>query len=186
MQRIFLIVLLITSFVISICPQTGREYETPKVREAKTTVAPSRGQAPIQIVERGETKEEKINKIVKEVCGLYNNVKPELVESIIFHESRYDINAKNNNCVGLMQISTYFHKARAKKLGVTDFYDPYDNVLLGVDYLSELFSIYEDPALVLMVYNSGPNNALTLYKKGKISNYAYSVLEREKQIKGVN
>lgn len=128
------------------------------------------------------TKEEKINRYTKEICKSYN-IKPALVESIIFYESAYQIEASNGNCVGLMQVSTYWHASRAKQLGITDFYEPYSNILVGVDYLSELFRTYKDPALVLMVYNMGQAKAVPLYKKGIISNYARLILIRSEEVK---
>lgn len=128
------------------------------------------------------SKEETINIHVKEVCKKYN-MEPEFIESIIYHESRYNPKATNGDCVGLMQISKRWHKERAKKLGVTNFYDPYSNILLGTDYLSELFKIHKDPNLVLMVYNMNNNRALALYKDGKVSYYARSVLTRYVELK---
>ena len=83
-----------------------------------------------------------------------------------------------------MQISTYWHAERAAKLGITDFYDPYSNILLGVDFLSELTDQYKDPKLVLMLYNMKRSTAFELYKQGKVSKYATSVLNRASQLKG--
>jgi hypothetical protein len=42
--------------------------------------------------------------------------------------------------------------------------------------------IYEDPALVLMIYNMG-NNAKRLYADGKISAYAKNVLAMSAELK---
>lgn len=126
--------------------------------------------------------EELINNHIQEICEIYN-IEPALVQSIIYHESRYNADARNNNCVGLMQINKPYHIYRAEKLGIVDFYDPHSNILLGVDYLSELFNVYGDPVLVLMVYNMGDSRAITLYKQGIINEYARKVLAREKEIK---
>lgn len=65
---------------------------------------------------------------------------PEMVMAIIEHESSGQANASNGNCKGLMQIYEKYHIDRMKKLGVTDSYDPYSNILVGCDYLAELFS----------------------------------------------
>ena len=117
----------------------------------KTSIEPSRSITPQVIEKRNQTKEEIINGYIKEICLSYN-MEPEFVQALVYQESRYDIKAKNQGCVGLMQINTYYHADRAKRLGVTDFYDPYGNILLGVDYLSELFHRYKDPRMVLRVY----------------------------------
>jgi hypothetical protein len=115
---------------------------------------------------------------IEEICKRYKNVDPNLVKSIVYHESRYSPLARNGSCLGLMQVSTRWHANRAEKLGVTDFYDPYSNILIGVDYLSELFEDYKDPALVLMLYNMRHDDAINLYNKGLISGYAKSVLAK--------
>lgn len=125
---------------------------------------------------------EPINSYIRNICNQYN-VEPELVMSIVFHESRYRPEAKNGNCIGLMQVSTRWHSDRAARLGVKNFYDPYSNILLGVDYLSELLDKYKDPALVLMLYNMKHETAMKMYSDGKISNYARSVLAMAEEIK---
>lgn len=132
-----------------------------------------------------QTEEEKINEYVKDICKLYKHVEPELVMSIIWHESRYNPKAVSDNgtCVGLMQVSTFWHRTRAYELGVESFFDPESNILLGVDYLNELFEQYKDPVLVLMLYNMEHDTAFELYNQGKISYYAKSVLERAESIK---
>lgn len=131
------------------------------------------------------TREDRINGYVKEVCRGYR-VSPELIQSIIYYESRYKEDARNNDCVGLMQINGRYQISRAKKLGVTDLTNPYENIQVGVDYFSDLLITYKDPALALMIYNSGTCRALSLYGKGEVSTYARKVLAREKQLKTRN
>lgn len=134
----------------------------------------------VPVIELMLTEEEQIDAIVDTVCESYPAVDPLIVKSVIWHESRYDRWAKNydGTCVGLMQVSTKWHSERAKKLGVTDFFDPYSNVLLGVDYLQELLEKYENPYLALMVYNMGDAKALKLYRQGRTTRYSRSVMER--------
>jgi soluble lytic murein transglycosylase-like protein len=118
-----------------------------------------------------------INGYVFDISSKYN-IDPKLVMSVIEQESKYNPNATNGNCLGLMQISTRWHSDRAAILGVTNFYDPYGNILLGVDYLSELFSKYKDMSLVLMLYSMDHKTALKMYANGEISSYAKTVLAR--------
>ena len=127
--------------------------------------------------------EETIRKQVDEIVLMYPNVEPELVMSVIYHESRFNRTAKTGSCLGLMQISTRWHKDRAKRLGVTDFYDTYSNILMGVDYLSELTNQHGDIKLVLMLYNMNHKTAFKLYKEGKTSKYARSVLSMAESYK---
>ena len=112
----------------------------------------------------------------KDIC-------PELVQAIIETESNWDPEARNGDCVGLMQISEKWHQDRMERLGVTDLTDPYDNILVGVDYLAELFRRYEDPAMVLMIYN-GDSRAWKFWETGEMSKYAAKILERAEELEG--
>lgn len=128
-------------------------------------------------VEKSE--EDCINDYVELICESYWNVTPELVESVILSESSYNPKAKNGNHVGLMQVSTKWHKDRASNLGVEDLYDPYGNILVGVNYLDELIAQTDgDVAWALMIYNMGHKKAYELYSQGIISSYASTILSR--------
>ena len=111
------------------------------------------------------------------------NMCPELVQAIIEQESNWDPEARNGDCAGLMQISEKWHRDRMERLGVEDLMDPYDNILLGVDYLQELFRRYEDPAMVLMIYN-GDSRAWEYWEAGEMSDYAARILERAAELEG--
>lgn len=128
------------------------------------------------------TQEEQIDKWIEDIC-LDFNVDPYLVKSIVYQESRYKPDAEYLGCVGLMQLSIKWHSARAKELGVTDLYDPKGNILVGVDYLSRLFSSYSDPGLVLMIYNMGTDRALSIFEKGELTEYAETVLNRAEKLR---
>ena len=106
---------------------------------------------------------------------------PELVQAIIERESRWNPDAVNGDCIGLMQISERWHRERMKKLGVKDLKDPFDNIEVGVDYLRELFERYEDPGMVLMVY-SGDSRAKDLQATGNLSEYAEWILTRSAEL----
>lgn len=128
------------------------------------------------------TEHEQINKYITDVCSLYPNVDPSLIMSIVEHESRYQPQVENGKCIGLMQVSSYWNKSRMEKLGVTNLHDPHDNILVGVDYISELLTKYKDTSLVLMLYNMDWNTAFKMHKQGRVSNYAKSVLARQTEI----
>jgi hypothetical protein len=130
------------------------------------------------------TQEDLIKSYVDDICSnYYPNVDPALIKSIIYQESRYNPKSTNGNCLGLMQVSTKWHSDRAARLGVTDFYDPYGNILLGVDYISELITKHKDPALALMFYSMKHDAARKMYAEGKISSYAKTVLARAEEYK---
>lgn len=160
--------------------------EEPKPVEevVTTTLAEEDDNIVLEVVEDVPSYAELIDEYVRDTCTLYDNVEPELVMSVIWHESRYNPDAvSSTQCVGLMQISPFWHKTRAYELGVEDFFDPKGNILLGVDYLSELIKQYEDVRLALMLYNMDHDAAFELYNKGEISYYAKSVLERAEMLK---
>lgn len=117
---------------------------------------------------------------IERVCEPYN-ICPELVEAMIERESRWNPKAQNGDCMGLMQISERWHKGRMMALGAKDLKDPFDNIDVGVDYLRELFGKYEDPGMVLMVYN-GDSRAKDLQATGNLSEYAEWILTRSAEL----
>jgi soluble lytic murein transglycosylase-like protein len=131
-------------------------------------------------------KDEYLDWFIEYVCASYGNVTPELVHSVIFYESRYIEDAiSSSGCVGLMQISPRWHRERADRLGVQNFIEPINNVLLGIDILSELTTSYpEDPYLVLMLYNMKRSTALKYYEEGRITKYAKNVMTRKETLHG--
>lgn len=129
------------------------------------------------------TWEETVNGYVEDICEFYPNILPEVVEAIIWKESRYCPNVSNGRCVGLMQVSTRWHAQRAADLGVTDFYDPYSNILVGVDYLNDVMEDCGDISLALMLYN-GDSRAYSLYNNGCTSSYAREIISRARELGG--
>lgn len=106
---------------------------------------------------------------------------PEMLMAIIEAESRGDAYAENGGCKGLCQVSVKWNKSRMRSLGVTDIFDEYGNILVGADYLAELFEEYEDAALVLDVYH-GDSKAVKRAERGEISVYAQKILDRSAEL----
>lgn len=126
---------------------------------------------------------------IQEACiknGEEYNICPELLMAIIEKESRGNPDVENGSCKGLMQINIIFQKDRMKRLGVSDLYDQYSNILVGADYLAELFDKYEDPYLVLMVYNMGYRKAISLYNNEQYTNYAVEICERSEELERIH
>lgn len=74
----------------------------------------------------------------------YPNLDPAYIKAIIYRESRFEpteVN-KKTNVIGLMQIMPKWHMERARSLGVDDLTDPYGNILVGCDLLSEMTEKY--------------------------------------------
>jgi hypothetical protein len=118
-----------------------------------------------------------INKVAKSY-----EIAPEIVFAMIERESAYDTTevGDNGDSEGLMQIQRQWHEERMARLGVTDLFDPYDNVLVGVDYLAELLTKYGDMGMALTAYNTGETGADEYYFSNGIyaNEYAEEVLEK--------
>ena len=82
-----------------------------------------------------------------------NQLSPQLVHSVIQVESNYDPNAVSpKGALGLMQLIP----ATARRFGVSDVFDPADNIQGGARYLKYLLELYKgDEALALAAYNAG-------------------------------
>lgn len=125
-----------------------------------------------------------ISETAQQACveiGQEYGICPELLEAMIETESRGIPTVSNKSCKGLMQVSEKWHKDRMEKLGVTDLYDEYGNILVGTDYLTELFEEYGDVGLVLMVYH-GESDAVSKAERGVLSGYAKTILERSEEL----
>jgi soluble lytic murein transglycosylase-like protein len=82
-----------------------------------------------------------------------HHVDPLLVDSVIRVESGYNPNAVSpKGAQGLMQLMP----PTAQMLGVTDSFDPAENIEAGVKYLKYLQDLYKDDRLALAAYNAGP------------------------------
>lgn len=97
-----------------------------------------------------------INSHVEKMAKKYG-LNPDVIKALIEEESGWLSSAEGDdgNSIGLMQIQERWHKERMKRLGVTDLYDPEQNITLGCDILSELVNKYGNYRDALSVYNSG-------------------------------
>ena len=118
-------------------------------------------------------------------CEEYG-VEPELIVGMIYKESTYNIEAigDGGNSYGLMQIQPKWHKDRMSKLSCEDLLDPYQNVTVGVDLISELLDQRGSVEWALMAYNGGPSYANDMVKAGKVSEYVEIVLGKMDELKG--
>lgn len=130
-----------------------------------------------------ESQDTYISKEIQGYCeqiGAEYNICPELLEAIIERESSGKSTVSNGSCYGLMQINIPYHTDRANRLGV-NIRSEYGNIMVGADFLAELFEENEDASWVLMKYN-GYSKADTLYEQGRMSSYAQRILERSEEL----
>ena len=113
-----------------------------------------------------------------EVCEDYG-VNHLVVLAMIKKESAFNSASvgDNGNSFGLMQIQPRWHQQRMNELGVTDLLDPYQNILVGVDYLADMMAYEKGLEWALMAYNGGPTYANQKLASGEVNKYAKSVLE---------
>jgi len=121
-----------------------------------------------------------------EVGEMYG-ICPELIIAMMESESAGNRYATSpSGAKGLMQIIPEWHWDRMDRLGVTDLYDPYSNILVGVDFLAELAREYQDLPIVLMCYNEGPlQEVFEKIEHGYISEYAEKIMKRSSELQRV-
>lgn len=111
-------------------------------------------------------------------------IDPALVDSIIANESGFDPNATSHaGARGLMQLMP----ETAASLGVSDPYDPAQNVRGGTRYLRALLDRFGDVELAVAAYNAGPG-AVERYggvpPYPETQNYVRNVMARYRKLRG--
>jgi soluble lytic murein transglycosylase-like protein len=109
---------------------------------------------------------EQISALVNANAGAWG-VDPALVKAIIANESGFDANATSKTgAQGLMQLEP----STAAELGVSNAYDPAQNVWGGTRYIRGLLDRFHgDTRLALAAYNAGPQ---AVEKYGGVPPYA--------------
>lgn len=97
----------------------------------------------------------KYENIIKEAAQKYN-LPERLISSIIKHESSFHANTVSHaGARGLMQLMP----GTAKFLGVTDSFDPVQNINGGAKYLRQMLNQFNgNMELAVAAYNAGPGN----------------------------
>jgi soluble lytic murein transglycosylase-like protein len=105
----------------------------------------------------------KYDELIKQSAAR-NGIDPNLIVAVMRHESGYNLRATSyKGAMGLMQLMP----ATARRFGVTNYYDPAQNIEGGARYLRFLMDTFNgDTKLVLAGYNAGENAVI---------NYGYQV-----------
>lgn len=175
----FLAVVLTLAYI-----QLARVSQTYEIREDRLTPVHTPVPAPVDMWERYDVPlDDDVQKYIYDQCEAYGVEMP-LVLAIIERESHFDaeIISKDGHDFGLMQIRSLDHMQRCVDLGAWNLLDAKQNVRVGINYLSELFSYSEPLEWVLMAYNGGMGYAYDNIAAGVVSQYATDVIARAKNI----
>lgn len=131
----------------------GLDLAREKTRPELTEVLPFEQKQ--EALGKGETIPQAYKEIVQEAANTYG-VPVSLISKIIQVESGWNHKAKSRvGAMGMMQLMP----RTAKALGVSNPYDPGQNIMGGVKYLSSLIKKYKgDMTLAVAAYNAGPGN----------------------------
>ena len=134
--------------VSNVAPGTNMgigSYEIPSADPSAERIRSTRYAAP----ERSRS----FDDLIGEHAGR-SGVRANLVRAVIQVESAFNPRAlSNKGAMGLMQLMP----ATARQFGVTNAFDPAENVRGGVAYLRQLLDRYDgDERLALAAYNAGP------------------------------
>ena len=129
--------------------------------------------------------EEELQDYIFDICDEYS-VDPELIVSMIFHESNFDSAVIGENdsgySYGLMQIMPRWNYDRMERLDCLDLLNPYQNVRVGVDLLAEYIEKGYGIEWALMAYNGGPSYANRKAAEGVVSGYATRIMDDAKTL----
>lgn len=119
------------------------------------------------------------------LCKQYG-VDYSLVVALIERESGYvfDKVGDDGNSIGYMQIYESAHTDRMERLNCTNLKNPYQNVMVGIDFLAELIEKYGTVQDALAAYNYGERGAREhLWNKGiYVYSYNEGIMNRAREL----
>jgi soluble lytic murein transglycosylase-like protein len=188
MKRVFFCLSIITALLISdrcLFSQTLYAYLDENGARVFTNIAPTSPVADLKITGAvpvptpapvpSNSKSEPYDSIIEKYANDYH-LDASLIKSIIATESGFNPKAVSpKGARGLMQLMP----ATAEQLGVSNSFDPEQNIQGGVKYLRSLMNSFnEDISLSLAAYNAGENRVQRLGRIPPIKetqNYVQSV-----------
>ncbi|WP_428911392.1 lytic transglycosylase domain-containing protein [Niallia sp. Krafla_26] len=146
---------LFTDLLASLISEKSISSTTESTEQNKTYPLPTlTGTLPIQLTKRSSSTNS-YEEIIQEASNKYG-VPARLIQAVITQESNFNENAVSPaGASGLMQLMP----KTAEGLGVRNLFDPYENIMGGTKYLSQMLNRYGgDTKLALAAYNAGPGN----------------------------
>jgi soluble lytic murein transglycosylase-like protein len=139
---------LLIALAITLLPAARGDSRPPEIPGLQD----SRG-GDVLLLPRPTWERHAIQELIREAAAAYG-LDPALVRAVVWVESRYNPYAVSpRGARGLMQLTA----DTAREVGVTNPFDPRQNVFGGVKYLSRLIKRHDgDLALALASYNAGP------------------------------
>ncbi len=97
-----------------------------------------------------------LDAIFEEAAAAYD-ISPKLLRAVAKTESNFNPRATSKaGAMGVMQLMP----GTARSLGVSDPYDPRQNIMGGAKYLKQNLDKFQDVSLALAAYNAGPGSVL--------------------------
>ena len=156
--------------------QSISQTEAPKSFSEVMKVTPPK-EFKYQVQTPSNVTKTEIQRLVESSCEKHG-VDPKLIMAVIQQESGFNQNAiSKTGAQGLMQLMP----ATAKSLGITNAFNPEQNIEGGVKYLKGLLDRFHgNKILALAAYNAGPNavkkyNGIPPYKETQ--NYVKNILK---------
>ena len=117
---------------------------------------------------------------IVELCTQYD-ISPSVVFAMCWKESNYNPSniGDGGDSYGLMQVQPKHHYERMVELNATDLLNPYQNTVVGIDYLAEQLERYNgDIYAAVVAYNRGSFS-------GTVTEYAKSVMREAERIETI-
>lgn len=170
-------VLLVGALTFSFVLFAGCEYDKAVAREEAKASAIETVEVTIDNYTYDVPLASELQLYIANLCEEYHT-DPALVIAMIGVESSYNADAVGDggDSVGLMQIQEQWHAERMARLGASDLTNPYENVIVGIDYIAEQLDKGQGVEWALMAYNGGVAYANEMTAAGKVSDYATEVM----------
>lgn len=107
---------------------------------------------------------------ISQICEqYYPEIDPYIVLAVLEMESNYQPNVESSaGAVGLMQVIPKYHAWRAEKYHLIDIWDPYTNIIVGVDFMNDLYQKYGDWNRALLGYNNSVHYVKAVLRRAEL------------------